>query len=173
MFCVYIFGCVTFKILGKGTFILVQCLFLHLKVLLFVTIFIHKQYSHFHYYIIAVLYYHVIMILLYYITKLHYSRFQIVMLLSFYYCFYYHIYLFSSFIHFLFSLSVFYYFYFHFPNSSWSCVPFAVLSRISLCRYIYCHFYYFSCEISWVKNTRQRLTVLLFFPSRLIYENTF
>lgn len=74
MFCVYIFGCVTFKILGKGTFTLVQCLFLHLKVLLFVTIFIHKQYSHFHYYIISVLYYHAIMILLHYITKLHYRR---------------------------------------------------------------------------------------------------
>ena len=43
----YIFGYITFKKAGQGTFTLIQCLFLHLEVLLFITIFIHKHYYHF------------------------------------------------------------------------------------------------------------------------------
>ena len=49
---VCIFGRFTFKILGQSTFTLIQCLFLHLEILLFITIFIHKHYYHFHYYYI-------------------------------------------------------------------------------------------------------------------------
>ena len=45
---VYIFGRILwFNILGDGTFSLIQCVFLHLEILLFITIFIHKPYYFF------------------------------------------------------------------------------------------------------------------------------
>ena len=41
--CVYIFARITFKILGQGTFTLIQCLLLYLEVLLSITTFIRKH----------------------------------------------------------------------------------------------------------------------------------
>ena len=49
--CVYIYGRITFKILGVNHFVLIPCFFIHSEVLTFIAIFIYKLYYHFcHYY---------------------------------------------------------------------------------------------------------------------------
>ena len=48
--CVYIFRLLRLRLVGQGIFTFIRCLFLHLELLLFITIFIHMAYYHFHCY---------------------------------------------------------------------------------------------------------------------------
>ena len=61
--CVLVYVCVYvwsfhIKDTRTGTYTLIQCLFFYLEVLLFIIIFIHKQYYHFRYYFCYYCYYH-------------------------------------------------------------------------------------------------------------------